>query len=61
MAESRTSAFTQGTVAGSPELARKAMLSQVQAGGLLPGQNGRSGSTYSADQPYISEALKAGY
>lgn len=59
--ESRNDAFAQGTVSGSPELARQRMVNQAEAGGMLPGQNGRSGNTYSAEQPYISQALKAGY
>lgn len=59
--ESRNAAFAQGTVSGSPELARQAMAGAVQAGGMMPGQNGHSAGTYTADQPYISQALKAGY
>jgi hypothetical protein len=59
--ESRNDAFNQGTISGSPELARKAMVYQAEAGGMMPGQNGRSADTYSAEQPYLSQALKAGY
>lgn len=59
--ESRNGAFGQGVISGSPELARQGMVSQVQAGGMLPGQNGRSENTYSAERPYIGAALKAGY
>lgn len=59
--ESRNAAFSEGTISGSPELARQRMVAQAQAGGMLPGQNGRSENTYSAEQPYISQALKAGY
>lgn len=58
--DSRSDSFAQG-ITGSPVLAQKRMIAQVQAGGLYPGQNGRSEETYNADQPFIGQALKAGY
>ena len=59
--ESRNDAFGQGMIAGSPELTRQRLVAQAEAGGLMPGQNGKSENTYSAEQPYISQALRAGY
>lgn len=59
--ESRNEAFGQGAVSGSPVLAQKAMVSQAQAGGMYPGQNGMAEDTYNARSPFISQALKGGY
>jgi hypothetical protein len=59
--ESRNEAFGQGMVAGSPELLRQRMVAQAEAGGMYPGQNGKSENTFNAEQPYLSQALKAGY
>lgn len=58
--ESRNSAFSEG-VTGSPALAQEAMVNQVQAGGMLPGQNGKSEKTYNAGSPFIGQALRGGY
>jgi hypothetical protein len=57
--ESRSSAFSDGVVSGSPELARQRMTAQAEAGGLLPGQNGMSDNTFNASS-FIGMALKSG-
>lgn len=59
--ESRTDAFNAGAVTGSLALAQKAAVNQVAAGGMYPGQNGKGADTYNAEQPFIGQALKAGY
>ena len=59
--ESRNDAFNRGAVYGSPALTQKAYINQAAAGGLYPGQNGKSEDTYNAEQPFIGQALKAGY
>lgn len=59
--QSRNEAFGEGTVAGSPELARQRLVNQQQAGGLLPGQNGQSAGTYDAGNPLIAQYLRTGY